>query len=142
MTRRDGDGTCKTCNQTFGYMLIHNGFSDSAYAYCDLCGKTALFSAWSPTAPKGIDVGFHGPLRQAVEARVQPCSCGGAFRGSAPPRCPRCGERLSAEQAAEYLERNAPGTAKGWRWQRTWGGLYAIIIEDRVVNDPWIKDAG
>jgi hypothetical protein len=40
--------------------------------------------------------------------------------------------------AAEWLERNAPGTAMGWRWQRSWRGLYCIIIEDRVVHDNWI----
>ena len=142
MTRRDGEGMCETCNQAFGHMLVHNGFNDSAYAYCDRCGETALFSAWSPTVQKGMDVGFSGPLKQAAEALVRPCMCGGAFRGSAAPRCPHCGERLSAELAAGYLERDAPGTAKGWRWQRTWSGLYAIIIEDRVLNDPWIKDAG
>ena len=133
---------CQACKHTFGYKLLHNGFNDSAYAYCDSCGETAVFSGWSPNVPKGVDIGLHGPLKQAVEPLVQPCKCGGAFQGSAAPRCPHCGERLSVEEATEYLERNAPGTAKGWRWQRRWNGLYAIVIEDRMTKDPWTEDAG
>jgi hypothetical protein len=30
---------------TFSYQLIHNGFSDTAFAYCDRCGRTALLKA-------------------------------------------------------------------------------------------------
>jgi len=44
---------------------------------------------------------------------------------------------LSAELAADYIEAQAAGTAKGWRWQRSWDGCYCIIIENRVTNDNW-----
>ena len=118
-------------------MLIHNGFNDSAYGYCDQCGMTALFSAYSDAVPEGVDVGFHGALRADAERFVRPCTCGGQFRGSATPRCPHCARHLSAEASAEFIERNASGTAKGWRWQRSWRGLYAIVIEDRLAQDPW-----
>jgi hypothetical protein len=42
-------------------------------------------------------------------------------------------------RATEYIEPQAEGTKKGWRWQRTWTGLYSIIIEDSVVHDVWKK---
>jgi hypothetical protein len=37
--------------------------------------------------------------------------------------------------ATGYIETNAPGTKKGWRWQQNWRETYCIVIEDRVVND-------
>jgi hypothetical protein len=40
--RNDGSGVCDHCSAPFGYYLIHNGFNDTAYGYCDLCGRTAL----------------------------------------------------------------------------------------------------
>jgi hypothetical protein len=137
MNRRDGTGICGSCDRSFGYALIHTGFNDSAYGYCDRCGTTALFSASSDAAPSGIDVGFHGPIRAGAERFVLPCACGGQFRGTAVPRCPHCVGELSANASAEYIERNAPGTAGGWRWQRSWQGLYAIVIDDRLVENPW-----
>lgn len=135
--RTDGTGTCDECRHTFAYTLIHNGFNDSAFAYCDCCGMTALFDGWSPHVPAGVDVGLHGPIDRSVEALVEPCGCGGRFRGASAPRCSHCHATLSAERASEYIERNAAGTASGWRWQRRWNGLYAIVVDNRVVQDPW-----
>jgi hypothetical protein len=139
MNRRDGFGTCGACNNGFEYMLIHNGFNDSAYGYCDRCGTTALFDGYSDSVPKGVNVGLHGPLRPEAEKFVRPCACGGHFRGSAAPRCPRCATELSAEASAEFIERHAPAAAKGWRWQRSWQGLYSIVIDNRLVRDPWTQ---
>lgn len=31
----------------------------------------------------------------------------------------------------------APGTAKGWRWQRNWSDLYSIVVEGCVARNPW-----
>src|SRR4030095_13419124 len=112
--------------------------NESAYGYSDRCGTTALFDGYCNAVPKGVDVGLHGALRDDVERFVRPCACGGHFRGSASPRCPHCATELSAEVSAEYIEQNAPGTAKGWRWQRSWQGPYGIVIENRLVKDPWI----
>jgi hypothetical protein len=137
MTRQDGIGRCASCDATFGYMLVHNGFNDSAYAYCDRCGTTALFSAYASAAPAGVDVGFHGPLRADAEGWAQPCPCGGHFSGAASPRCPHCHEELSASGAAEYIERNAAAGPRGWRWQCSWQGTYALVIENRLLQDPW-----
>ena len=138
-TRRDGTGTCESCGYSFDYMLIHNGFNDSAFAYCDSCGMTALFFTWS--APQDTDIGRYGPITPYVDERAERCTYGGRFLGSAAPRCPSCRQPLSAERAAEYIERYAPAAPDGWRWQRSWQGLYAIVIEGRFLNDPW-HDSG
>jgi hypothetical protein len=41
-------GSCDHCGGTFSYRLIHNGFSESAYAYCNQCSFTVLLSGWHP----------------------------------------------------------------------------------------------
>jgi hypothetical protein len=33
------------------------------------------------------------------------------------------------------VEKNAPGSASGWRWQRNWQDTYAIVIEGRIQTD-------
>jgi hypothetical protein len=40
------------------------------------------------------------------------------------------------------IEADAPGTAKGWRWQRNWTGLYCVILADGVVHDNWLDGGG
>jgi hypothetical protein len=47
---------------------------------------------------------------------------------------------LSAEVATGYIEKNAPGTSKGWRWQRDWQGTYCIVIEGRRIDNNWIPE--
>src|SRR5207249_2445978 len=44
-------GTCEHCGQTFGYWLVHCGFSDCSYAHCDKCGMTAILSSWDKHMP-------------------------------------------------------------------------------------------
>ena len=132
-------GTCETCSRTFQYRLIHNGFNDSAFAYCDYCGCEASLSGWFKDIPPQAQFIGRGPINLEAEAFLQPCSCGGRFRGSAAPRCPHCKSALSPELARLYIESNAPGTAKGWRWQCSWQGLYSIIIDGRCVKDNWLQ---
>jgi len=88
--------------------------------------------------PAGVAVRFHQRISSDVESHLRPCACGGRFRADASPRCPHCRGVLSPVTAASWIEANAPGTAKGWRWQGNWAGLYCILIERRVVKDPWI----
>ena len=127
-------GMCDHCGRTFSYVLLHNGFNDSAFAYCDKCGRTAVMAAWSK---KPTEVIFQqGTLPAHLEGLLAPCECGGKFRVDASPRCPHCHEPLSATLATEYIERNAPGTVKGWRWHRSWKGLYAMIVEGQMIKDP------
>jgi hypothetical protein len=98
----------------------------------------ATLSHWS-NWPKEAVVAIGG-IKPEIEAYLSPCSCGGRFRADAAPRCPHCHQILSAVKAAVYIEANAPGAAKGWKWQRSWNGIYAlysVMIEGRVVHDPW-----
>ena len=126
-------GNCGACGDEFTYRLIHNGFNDSAFAYCDQCGATGFLSYWTAAPADSAKFKDHGSIPFEAEALLEPCPCGGEFKRNAAPRCPKCTARLDADAVAPWIERNAPGTAKGWRWQRTWIGLYAIIIADRSV---------
>lgn len=132
-------GVCEHCGDTFSYWLVHNGFNDSAYAYCETCGACALFSRWFKNIPEGASFTPYGVLPPASEPFVKLCTCGGHFRANAKPRCPSCFEELCAKKAATYIESNAPGTALGWRWQRNWTGVYSIIIENRFADNPWMN---
>lgn len=131
-------GTCEHCGAQFNYWLSHSGFGENAYAYCDSCGKTAILSHWNKKMPRLPDCPGQQEICAAMEPYLQPCSCGGRFRRGAAPRCPHCNQKLSAERASAYIEENAPGAKKGWRWQRNWSGIYSISIEDRRVRDNFL----
>jgi hypothetical protein len=135
MSREQSEGSCDKCSHTFRYYLVHNGFNDSAYAYCDSCCYVAILSL--RTAPQNKPKLDPGTISPEVEPDLLPCPSGGRFRTAAQPRCPNCGDTLDPIRAADYIEPNAPGTVKGWRWQRSWSGIYCIVIEQRVANDPW-----
>jgi hypothetical protein len=135
----DGIGKCGQCGKLFPYDLFHSGFGDFAYAYCDRCGMLSILDGWKP--PEGVKLTIHRMIAPDIEPLLSPCPCGGQFRAGASPRCPHCGSRLSAEEATTWIEANAPGTARGWRWQRNWSGIYAISIERPFVRDNW-KGAG
>src|ERR1700720_1205354 len=117
-------GNCESCASHFQYELLHNGFGDTAYAYCERCGRTALLSCWYSNIPPEAHLKVHGPVNIEAESLLAPCECGGAFRAAGSPRCPKCHVALSAEASMSFIEANAPGTVKGWRWQRSWQGLY------------------
>jgi hypothetical protein len=97
-----------------------------------------MLDGWSEGIPAGAKLRLHCRIEPTVEAFLTPCVCGGRFTSSAAPRCPQCNAELSAEDARVFIERDAPGTAVGWRWQGNWSGLYAIIIEGKQVADPWL----
>jgi hypothetical protein len=137
VTQNASTGICESCRQSFHYSLVHNGFGDTAYAYCDRCGTTALVSGWDKGVPPAANLKVHGPINPEAEALLMPCECGGAFRSDASPRCPHCVRPLSAEVATAYIEDNAPGTAIGWRWQRSWRGLYAMVVEGKSTKGNW-----
>jgi hypothetical protein len=136
MSQKNEIGKCDQCSKSFCYYLIHNGFNDSSYAYCDSCGMTALLNLY--LIPKiNIKIKPHQAIESKVEPFLQECSCGGKFRSEATPRCPHCHCSLSTIEATSFIEEHAEGTKKGWRWQRNWTGLYCIIIENKSVRDIW-----
>jgi hypothetical protein len=131
-------GYCDGCGDVFEYQIIHNGFNDTAYAYCDTCGMITFVGGWDDQSkPPGAPLKIQGPIQRETEPWLQACSCGGTFRHDAAPRCPHCRAPLSAEAATEYIERNAPGTRKGWRWQRSWSGIYCLIVAGRSTINNW-----
>jgi len=112
-TRQDGIGRCERCSGSFPYALIHNGFNQSTYAYCDACGRTALLDAYKlPSAFKHL---VARAITSEAEVMLLPCMCGGRFTAESAPRCPACQHALSPRLAAGWLEANAPGTKTGWR---------------------------
>ncbi len=133
-------GSCEHCGCTFHYRLLHNGFGDSAYAYCDRCSFTVLLSGWS-NATKRVRFRVYQRITTDLEPLLKPCPCGGAFRADTDPKCPNCSRPLSATKASEYIEKNAAGTAKGWRWERSWSGIYSIALNENIVEDWWDTEA-
>ena len=141
MARDQNPGQCENCGAHFTWYLIHNGFNDSCHAYCSDCGITAILSLYSSQLRSSRLAG-RGEIAPELESLLKPCTCGGQFVAGSKPRCPQCKTELSAEGAATYIEAASPGATTGWRWQRTWNGiwaLYCIVINNCVVYDVFSK---
>jgi hypothetical protein len=86
--------------------------------------------------------GYHCSFTVLLSERLlKPRRCGGKFLESSNPKCPNCSHPLSAVDATEYIEKNAPGTAKGWRWDQLWSGGYSIVLNEHIVEDWWDEEA-
>jgi hypothetical protein len=140
--REQSIGTCGQCGSKFHYYLVHSGFNNSSYAYCDKCGCTALLDCYDKRFPPELKAMpltvLLNEIPKEAEQYLEPCDCGGRFRKGAAPCCPACGESLSAASAAKWIEANAPGREQGWRWQRSWSDVYAIVIANRSVTNNFI----
>jgi hypothetical protein len=135
MARLD-KGFCEHCHREFHYQLWHAEFSDFSYVYCDSCGSVATLSYWEHDQLHLPEITvFYQEINQELEPLLRPCACGGRFKKGALPRCPHCKSVISAGYAASYIEANSPDAAKGWRWQRSWSGLYCMGIEDPAKPD-------
>jgi phage FluMu protein Com len=134
--REMSKGRCEHCDRSFDYYLVHSGFGDCSYAYCDRCGMTAILSHWNIRFPKSRTGNApYEEIPREIENFLELCQCGGSFRKGSFPRCPNCNQNLSPELATAYIERNAVGTRKGWRWQRDWKSCYCIVVENKLVED-------
>jgi hypothetical protein len=131
---------CEHCGAAFAYRLLHNGFNDSAYGYCDKCSFAVMLNGYTHEAQR-VSLRVHQRITPGMEPLLKPCPSGGKFSASAEPKCPHCSQPLSATKATDYIERNAPGTAKGWRWQHSWSGLYSVVLNENVVEDWWDEQA-
>lgn len=137
-------GECQSCKKRFNYYLIHNGFNETTYAYCNRCGMIAFLNEYYSDIPRKCKPFFEKKYRyekisKELESFLLSCVCGGKFTRAAKPRCPHCNTSLSARYARKYIEANAEGTKKGWRWQMSWNGLYAIVVENKKVENNWNK---
>ncbi len=138
-------GDCEHCCRIYHYTLLHAGFGDYSYAYCDTCGSLATFS-YSSTFLLSLPALAvqHQVIDASWESFVLPCACEGQFRSGASPRCVFCSHPLSAEHASPHIERNSVGAGRGWRWQRNWTEVYCMALEDprnpgrlRQIVDPF-----
>jgi hypothetical protein len=100
---------------------------------------TAVLSGWFNEIPVEANLKLHQKITSDIEPFLLPCECGGRFTSEAKPRCPKCDIELSAIETAGFIENNAPGTETGWRWQRSWNGIYCIVIEKKMIEDNWKK---
>jgi hypothetical protein len=141
-------GDCEHCYRTYHYTLLHAGFGDYSYAYCDSCGKLATVNYSSSFLVNLPPISApHQVIDISWEPFIRPCDCGGHFRAEASPRCVFCNLVLSAEHAAGHIERNSVGARRGWRWQGNWKDLYCIAMEDPrapgvllQATNPYIED--
>jgi len=130
------DGLCPACSHHFEARLLHNGFNASSYCYCLSCGAVAVCS--HTKKPSSIDGLEFGPLLSDHAQLLRACTCGGQFHTHAMPRCPSCRAPLNPLEATSWLEAGAQGTNKGWRWQGSWVGLHALVVDENSIADPWI----
>ena len=134
LTDRYKLATCEYCKHEFRFMLIHNGFNDTSYYYCDKCGTTALLDIYDDKYPKKIDKNGNTIYLKDIESFLLKCECSGTFKEKASPRCPHCNELIDPEKFSIFAEYNA---VENWCWQKNWTGIYCIIIEDKVIRNNW-----
>jgi len=142
-------GDCEHCFRSFHYTLLHAGFGDCSYAYCDSCGMLATFNysnSFLVNMPPITNP--HQVIDRLWEPFLSPCDCSGHFRAGAAPRCLHCNGVLSAQHAASYIERNTKGAGRGWRWQGNWTDVYCLAMEDprkpgtlRQISDVFLEPA-
>lgn len=124
-------GECEHCWRSYNYTLWQAGFGDFSYAYCDTCGMLGTCeyaNCHLEDLPPLSEP--HQEIDAEWEPFLAPCLCGGRFLKGASPRCMYCHEALSAQYAANHIERNSIGVGRGWSWQRNWSGLYCMALED------------
>jgi hypothetical protein len=112
MSRKLDRGVCENCRKEFSYFLVHNGFSDTVFAYCDSCPCTTLLSRWYERIPKTAQLQAQGPIAEELEQLLRRCGCGG--------------------KRSRHCQRLAVG------WSMV--GYYSIVIENRMVTDNWRDD--
>jgi len=79
--------------------FYHAGFCDDGFLYCDQDSTLLVFSAFDPTFEAIVGKKVPWTLKEnelnAVEQALINCPCGGKFRFSNPPLCPRCKKSIA-----------------------------------------------
>lgn len=129
-------GSCENCNQRFSYALIHNGFNDSAYAYCDTCGCVAssLLGREPPTASRFAST---ARLPRTSSGTLIDVAAGVSFelKHRRDARIADTHSRLMSPP--DILRRMRQGPRKDGAGNVNWQGLYCIIVEGRSIKAPW-----
>lgn len=137
MTRRVQSIKCSTCSELFSVEVLHAGFDDSEFLYCDHCHRVAVLNIYSGRSTALRDLAQAGlwtwrdspGARSQIEALLAPCECGGHFTFDAVPRCPHCRDPLILDSVLSQLD------ARGW-WKQGWRGVYCLITAGGRVDDP------
>jgi len=89
---------CPNCQKTLEFQRFNAGFGSEGYVYCGTDATVVTWNSYDPIYSAISDnrhpwlLGSDG--RQAVEAALRRCPCGGSFLFVNVPRCPHCGEQL------------------------------------------------
>lgn len=79
--------------------IIHSGFNDSGFMYCDNCPNILTWSIYDRNYEKLVNGKVPWLLNDSeknlIEESVIKCESGGNFRFSAKPRCPNCNNIIS-----------------------------------------------
>lgn len=84
---------CPSCSTKL-YRVDRSPFYDSDHLYCERCPKSAEVPWYDPiytSLAKVVSRSDTERFRDAVEALLLACDCGGSFRYAAPARCLACG---------------------------------------------------
>lgn len=130
--------TCPTCKHSYYGRVLHAGFDDSEFLYCDRCFRIALLSIYSRSADILLRLAVpalwswreSAASRIEIEASLRGCECGGRFTFDAVPKCFNCQSVLPLETILEAFG------AHGW-WGVGWRGFYCLIQEEHLVQNPY-----
>ena len=93
--------TCKFCKQLIKVeypKIIHSGFDDTGFMYCDKCGDILTWDAYDPNYEAIVGDKLPWMLNDDEKIRVEKavisCDCGGNFKFEAKPRCPKCNNEI------------------------------------------------
>ncbi|MEM7352124.1 MAG: hypothetical protein AAF657_15090 [Acidobacteriota bacterium] len=87
---------CEGCGQSLSW-VYHSPFYGGPFFYCTRCPRRVHVDSYDPVVSAirdrfaGIDEEHDRLKNQAIQERLAPCPCGGAFEYEAPRRCVYCG---------------------------------------------------
>ena len=92
---------CPSCNFVIDVSypkIIHAGFSDCGFLYCDKSGDLVTWSSYDKTyqslVPNKHPWDLNAKEKAIIESNLVACPCGGKFPFAAKPRCPRCNHEI------------------------------------------------
>jgi uncharacterized protein with PIN domain len=92
---------CPECNYEINVSypdIIHSGFNDSGFLYCDRSGDLLTWGIYDKRYRELVgDVApwdLNEEEKKVIESALIQCPCGGTFKFAALPRCPNCNSVL------------------------------------------------
>ena len=142
MMMRNAPLTCLSCGARCTVDVLSSGVGESEYLYCDRCSGAALLDFYASESSTLVHLGkdrwwqwrASAADMASIEAELRTCECGGHFRFSAVPRCPKRGAGLDLAAVKRQL-----GASEWWRadtWRPSDDG-YCLIIDGRAIRNPF-----